>query len=462
LLKLMEHQSQHQTNHSSSLKPKASGLPFFQPKLTVNQPNDVYEQEADAMADQVMRMLNPAVNDNVFFKPAPAIIQRKCQHCEEEEKVQRKENSGEQVYSSTSLDSYVSTLRSSGQTLSASSRQFFEPRFGHDFSNVRLHTDSVAAKSAQSINALAYTTGNNIVFNSGQYSPDSDSGKKLMAHELTHVVQQQGNIQPKLIQRQEIGNDFVDVRDGAPHASTCGAPSHCPASFCQPFPSENLARQQRDRMMPVLLAGIAIFVNSRVVPLWAEYLMGGSPTKNLTADFGADFAASPTTASTTRFLAGALRRSLEATPPTFPAGSNVVTIDIASRISSEIAAITTSGDLNEMNFNIPSDIAGNLAGGIGDNQTTCRSGAQPSPFNDARIVTGTATITKDALNNLTVSVSLSYTVKDTIDLCPGDCGTSREQIATVPMSQFEATGIAGDVPFIIDFTASSSFVIPHP
>jgi hypothetical protein len=82
-----------------------------------------------------------------------------------------------------------------------SSRKFFEPRFGHDFSNVKLHTDPDAAESAQSINALAYTSGNNIVFNTGQYSPGSESGKKLMAHELTHVVQQGGAIQNKNIQR---------------------------------------------------------------------------------------------------------------------------------------------------------------------------------------------------------------------------------------------------------------------
>jgi hypothetical protein len=163
---------------------------FFQPKHTVNQPNDIYEQEADAVADKVMRMPNPGYNDSSFFKPAPAIVQRKCQHCEEEEKVHRKESTSAEVRGSNRLDSYVGSLGTSGQPLPESSRQFFEPRFGQDFSNVRLHTDSVAAKSAQSINALAYTTGNNIVFNSGQYSPDSDSGKKLMAHELTHVVQQ--------------------------------------------------------------------------------------------------------------------------------------------------------------------------------------------------------------------------------------------------------------------------------
>ncbi|MCR8557635.1 DUF4157 domain-containing protein [Mucilaginibacter sp. BJC16-A38] len=171
---------------------------FFQPKLTVNQPNDVYEQEADTMADKVMRITNPSLNQNVFFKPANNNIRRKCQACEEQERhVHRKEDDGSKVQGGHELDNYVSSLNSSGQSMSDSSRKFFEPRFGHDFSNVKVHTDSVAAKSAQSINALAYTTGNNIVFNSGQYSPESDSGKKLIAHELTHVVQQNDTIQRK-------------------------------------------------------------------------------------------------------------------------------------------------------------------------------------------------------------------------------------------------------------------------
>jgi hypothetical protein len=196
---------------SNDLKNAPKPGAFFQSKLSVNQPNDVYEQEADSMADRVMRMTDPG-NENAFFKPAQIIIQRKCQHCEEEEKVQRKERSGAAAQGSHELDSYISSLGSSGQALPESSRQFFEPRFGQDFSNVRLHTDSVAAKSAQSINALAYTTGNNIVFNSGQYAPESDSGKKLMAHELTHVVQQKGHVQPKLIQRQ-VSNVEVNCGD---------------------------------------------------------------------------------------------------------------------------------------------------------------------------------------------------------------------------------------------------------
>jgi len=164
--------------------------PFIQPKLSVNEPGDRYEQEADHMADQVMRMSDASIGRSSFFRPSESTIQRKCQQCEEEEKLQRKESSEAEVQSNGELDNYVSSLGSSGQPLPESSRNFFEPRFGHDFSNVRIYNDANAARSAKSISAHAYTTGNNIVFNSGQFSPDSDNGKRLMAHELTHVVQQ--------------------------------------------------------------------------------------------------------------------------------------------------------------------------------------------------------------------------------------------------------------------------------
>lgn len=82
-------------------------------------------------------------------------------------------------------------LRSPGQPLNAQTRAFFEPRFGHDFSRVRVHTDARAAESAEAVNALAYTAGRNVVFGAGQYAPTSSIGRKILAHELTHVVQQQ-------------------------------------------------------------------------------------------------------------------------------------------------------------------------------------------------------------------------------------------------------------------------------
>ena len=163
---------------------------FFQPRLTITQPNDLYEQQADAMAEQVMRMPDKTNNQNTFFKPATSLVQRKCDHCEEEEKnLQRKENAASENAVAPPIVNDVLNS-SNGKNLDASTRSFFEPRFGYDFSGVRIHNDSSAAQSAQSINALAYTSGNNIVFNQNQYAPETDTGKRLLAHELTHVVQQ--------------------------------------------------------------------------------------------------------------------------------------------------------------------------------------------------------------------------------------------------------------------------------
>ncbi|MGB9632210.1 MAG: DUF4157 domain-containing protein [Chloroflexaceae bacterium] len=81
-------------------------------------------------------------------------------------------------------------LRSPGQPLDAETRAFMEPRFGHDFSRVRVHTDARAAESARAVNALAYTVGRDVVFGAGQYAPGASAGRRLLAHELAHVVQQ--------------------------------------------------------------------------------------------------------------------------------------------------------------------------------------------------------------------------------------------------------------------------------
>ncbi len=180
---------------------------FYQPKLSINKPNDVYEQEADAMAERVMRM---PVDEHPFFSAKPvsvSTLQRKCEACEKEEKLQRKGSSPQSAEAGSDVSSYISSLSSKGSSLPGESKNFFEPRFGYDFSDVKIHTDRDAAKSAQSVNALAYTSGNNIVFNRNQFSPGSQDGKRLLAHELTHVVQQKSCTLQKSIQRQDDKKD---------------------------------------------------------------------------------------------------------------------------------------------------------------------------------------------------------------------------------------------------------------
>ena len=83
-------------------------------------------------------------------------------------------------------------LRSQGRPLGASALKFMEPRFGHDFSQVRVHANGKAAESANAVSAKAYTYGKNVVFGAGQYAPQTTPGRRLLAHELAHVVQQGG------------------------------------------------------------------------------------------------------------------------------------------------------------------------------------------------------------------------------------------------------------------------------
>jgi hypothetical protein len=129
-------------------------------------------------------------------------VRRKCADCANEEKMQLKEKTNESITGDIGFENYINNLDNNGQSMPTEVRNFYEPRFGYDFSNVKIHTGSAAAKSAQSINALAYTSGDNIVFNSGQYSPGTDSGKRLLGHELTHVVQQGAARTVTAVQRQ--------------------------------------------------------------------------------------------------------------------------------------------------------------------------------------------------------------------------------------------------------------------
>ncbi|MBL7740232.1 MAG: DUF4157 domain-containing protein [Chitinophagaceae bacterium] len=183
--------------------------PLIQPKLHINQPNDVYEQEADAIAERVMRMPDPATKP-LFFQPKPAaltLIQKKCSYCkEEEEKIQMKgESHSNGVVTASSQVHDV--IKSSGQSMDTTTRNFMESRFGYDFGNVRIHNDSSAHQSSTAVNALAYTYENHIVFGAGHYKPESHMGKRLIAHELAHVIQQSKNANGGKTQRTPVSTE---------------------------------------------------------------------------------------------------------------------------------------------------------------------------------------------------------------------------------------------------------------
>ena len=126
----------------------------------------------------------------VALTSAPQKISRKCAACEEQEKLQKKE-SGPQAATGEVPASVHEVLRSPGQPLDSATRAYFEPRFGRDFSGVRVHTDARAAASAAAVQARAYTVGSNVAFGAGEYAPATTQGRELLAHELAHTVQQQ-------------------------------------------------------------------------------------------------------------------------------------------------------------------------------------------------------------------------------------------------------------------------------
>lgn len=165
-----------------------------QPKLTVGAVNDPLEHEADAMADSVMNMQEVPVIANTCTNG----VQRKCAHCEEEEKVQRKplasfiqrKESAHGVTASDAVSSQINASKGKGNNMDGNTQSFMQKRFGSDFSDVKIHTGGEAIQMSRELNAKAFTVGSDIYFNDGQYDPASNEGKCLLAHELTHTVQQ--------------------------------------------------------------------------------------------------------------------------------------------------------------------------------------------------------------------------------------------------------------------------------
>jgi hypothetical protein len=170
----------------------------IQTKLSINNPSDIYELEADRVAEQVMdtSKFPAAATPIVPTRRIDEEINRKCKSCEDEEeklKINRKMQSKDTYVSGMTEDltSEIDTVKNGdGTPIDNSTLTFMQSRFGYDFSDVRVLTDERAARSAKSLNSLAYTIGNRIVFDTGKYDPNTIVGKRLLAHELTHVVQQ--------------------------------------------------------------------------------------------------------------------------------------------------------------------------------------------------------------------------------------------------------------------------------
>jgi len=245
--------------------PPRSGI--IQRKLAVGEANGLLEQEADRVADQVMRMPGPADGLLAVHEAPRTGLQRACATCEEEAARAGAPDGGllddrdqgipvdagqplvsapEEADNAEPLSPAVREQRpvilrkragasetgvvvagaplagtsgatSEGRPLDAGTRSFFEQRFGHSFDHVRVHTDAHAAESTRAVNALAYTVGSAIVFAPGQYAPATATGRRLLAHELTHVLQQRGP-SPARPGSPAVPNGTVEVRAQSPVA----------------------------------------------------------------------------------------------------------------------------------------------------------------------------------------------------------------------------------------------------
>jgi len=150
---------------------------MFQPKLAVSSPGDAHEREADRVAEAIGGTASPhshAPASETTRMTAPPVVNE--------------------------------VLRSPGTPLDPSTRAFMETRFAQDFGDVRLHSDAKAAESARAVNALAYTVGSDVVLGDGQHSPQTTAGRKVLAHELTHVVQQSSGLNRNVLQRWTINS----------------------------------------------------------------------------------------------------------------------------------------------------------------------------------------------------------------------------------------------------------------
>jgi hypothetical protein len=205
---------------------------------------------------QLQARSRSSVKHSSSFTPAPiGLLQRQCAcggspgvdgECEEcrKKRLSLQRHATNQAGPATAPPIVHEVLRSAGQPLDAATRAFMEPRFRHDFSRVRVHTDEKATQSARSVNALAYTVGNSVVFGTGQYAPGTMEGKRLLAHELTHTIQQDVGFQqvphkleitdPGNVVEQEATVSEKVIEQGYPFISTSGRQLHIARQVIQP------------------------------------------------------------------------------------------------------------------------------------------------------------------------------------------------------------------------------------
>lgn len=232
------------SNHSTQSRDKSEESFFgVQAKLNIGKSNDKHEIEADAVADKVASKKYTKNNDT-FFSPAPVIqkkqnneIQKKEESENEiqekplaesitpvvqlqpvkEETVQQKKQSDTQK-NNPDIEQKLNGSKGGGSSLPENTKTEMESGFGTDFGDVRIHNDSNAVQMNKELGSQAFANGNDVYFNEGKFSPDSQSGKHLLAHELTHTVQQSGS-KPAIQKKEEEPNTSTAEADTTPQST---------------------------------------------------------------------------------------------------------------------------------------------------------------------------------------------------------------------------------------------------
>ena len=284
---------------------------LFQAKLSVGAPDDPYEQEAEKVSSQVMESydqvttlqrklssfgvqhsIQPMTIASRISRKLQRILfrnrlQKKCDECEKEEKeglhakTDRIQFSGEEAVVPSQMESMIQSQRGSGQAMDPITQTAMESSFGADFSSVKIHTDSTAVQMSRDLHAHAFTIGNDIFFNEGRYQPHTKSGAGLLAHELTHVVQQGAAVQNKMVSRLPFSNLFSN--NTIAKLSSAGGDAAQQASlyrkeiaqFQKEVPEATLLKQQQEILQSKEVDKVQTQSNAKIMRLYGG---GGSST----------------------------------------------------------------------------------------------------------------------------------------------------------------------------------------
>jgi hypothetical protein len=378
--------------------------PGLQTKLAVNAPGDVYEQEADRVADQVMRMPAAAVQTQAVSS-----------------RLQRQSSAAPAPATAPPIVGEV--LRQPGVPLDAETRAFMEPRFGADFSAVRVHTGAQAAASAAAVNATAYTVGENIAFGSDRYAPQQGAGRRLLAHELTHVLQQRG------------GRPTAGLQRG------CDDPD-----YCEPYPTEQEAAVAKYLLKTQYLPADEALFGASSSGLFRRFLnrhSGDDLTPIVfddpTSDVVDSFATASATADDQDEIIDLIGERLN--------WAGTLQNDVVSMRSIREFLSPTELENRPIDYDDAASISGHIAGGIGSSD---------AGKDTRKVIGGNVSLQNTPVVGSTryvnVTVAPHYEVFDCIDFCPGNCGWWFETYITVPMSRLEASNEAYDQPFKVLFT----------